>query len=172
MPISKVGDKFLTQSTLYSPTFTCADDQIQTSFQIIVKYKDNQMNVLVNPTSREVAVERADLLVFDEFMTILDKARLTHQHDYSFSQPDEVEWNELRLMVDVRYSAKFQYFGGWFDAVESLGMNIRDLFDPVNDPLEEFDFCIHVEDEEIHCHKVTSLYKYNLMNEQSARSES
>ena len=169
MPIFDVADNFLTKSAVYSPTFTCYKDPHQTSFQIVAEFKEDQMDVFVNPTSRDVCVKRATFNLFDKDMTRLEKARLTHVHGpfrkeiycsgpnrgfhYSFLRPlpDGVQWTELRLMVDIRYSAKLRDRS---ECVEALGL---DIWEHLYEFGLDFDFCIRVEDEEINCHKVTLL---------------
>ena len=109
MPLFNVGDKFLTKSTLHSPTFSCSEDPLQTSFRIEVEFKESQIHVLVKTPNRKVTIHKADFKLFDEDMTPRDSApgfsnsfwRL-RDLNHTFSRPsanDDEDLNELKLFV-------------------------------------------------------------------------
>ena len=185
MPLFNVADKFFSKSTLYSPTFTCSEDPLQTSFQLSVEFKENQIDIQVKPTSRKVRIQRADFKLFDEKMRGQENARFTPPPDRPYKHfqdvfwpglkgfsksltrplPSDGEFNELRLLVDVRYNAKFPFSApGRLACLDALAYDTFVLFDPsymISDYdveiEEDFDFCIRVEEEEIRCHKVILL---------------
>ena len=155
MPLFKVADKFAAKATLCSPTFTCSEDPHQTSFQVRVEFKENQIDVQVRPTSRAVEIQRTDFKLFDEEMKCQKRARFTpprgRRNDLywqdkftpdgkgfseSFLRPlpsdgDPGEFNELRLFVDVRYNAELLVqVPDSIACLEDLSFNTGDLFDP------------------------------------------